>query len=205
MPSSFISIHPPRVGRDLSYTLSMTSLTRDFNPPSPCGEGHRWQGWQTYRYFHFNPPSPCGEGLGLVDLRRFVAEFQSTLPVWGGTQPGSHAERRTRISIHPPRVGRDPAAAGRAVSTMSFQSTLPVWGGTVGGRVLFGPVDNFNPPSPCGEGPARSTSSMGVSVFQSTLPVWGGTDSDTVSATAKAISIHPPRVGRDGRRYSISP
>ena len=34
--------------------------------------------------------------------------------------------------------------------------------------------------------------------FQSTLPVWGGTDGPDAGTPEKVISIHPPRVGRDG-------
>ena len=78
--------------------------------------------------------------------------FQSTLPVWGGTLCRFRGYDAKRISIHPPRVGRDVFGASGVPSGRIFQSTLPVWGGTcrndrrpVGGR------------------------------FQSTLPVWGGT------------------------------
>ena len=34
-----ISIHPPRVGRD-ELSHSKIEPSKDFNPPSPCGEGH---------------------------------------------------------------------------------------------------------------------------------------------------------------------
>ena len=55
-----ISIHPPRVGRDL---LCRSELWRgwNFNPPSPCGEGQPGRGIVAL-ILHFNPPSPCGEG-----------------------------------------------------------------------------------------------------------------------------------------------
>ena len=57
-----ISIHPPRVGRDLGSALA--SSTR----------------------LYFNPPSPCGEGPGKAGKLTVISEFQSTLPVWGGTR-----------------------------------------------------------------------------------------------------------------------
>ena len=57
----FISIHPPRVGRDW-----------------PAG---RPPLWRTY----FNPPSPCGEGPFVRVMTCSPRLFQSTLPVWGGT------------------------------------------------------------------------------------------------------------------------
>ena len=60
-----------------------------------------------------------------------------------------------------------------------FQSTLPVWGGTGLSCTWIPPVLlYFNPPSPCGEG----LSSM----------------ADFTSR--ESISIHPPRVGRDGQK-----
>ena len=152
----------------------------NFNPPSPCGEGPNWR-ISVRRSSDFNPPSPCGEG-----------------PVLPG-----ETIRDEKISIHPPRVGRDLRVSHRQVSK-----------------------SNFNPPSPCGEGQARGKDVWPTLGFQSTLPVWGGT---TSSSTARSItrnfnppspcgegrqcpgcrldysriSIHPPRVGRDWRRRKI--
>ena len=79
--------------------------------------------------FHFNPPAPGGAGRdGLMDVFKLPI-FQSTRPGWGGTTSeacsvvdmafqstrpgwGGTSKSRTgacleRISIHPPRVGRD--------------------------------------------------------------------------------------------------
>ena len=57
---------------------------------------------------YFNPPSPCGEGLAFgPHCSQAALEFQSTLPVWGGTRREQDEPRRDKISIHPPRVGRD--------------------------------------------------------------------------------------------------
>ena len=36
-----------------------------------------------------------------------VMLFQSTLPAWGGTVDGERKDLSAKISIHPPRVGRD--------------------------------------------------------------------------------------------------
>ena len=170
----FISIHPPRVGRDW-----------------PAG---RPPLWRTY----FNPPSPCGEGPPTVaEVVAYVREFQSTLPVWGGTlRPGDdllaqvisiHPPRVGRdhvysalydliyISIHPPRVGRDsPSASGLVYISISihpprvgrdvrhqhglawrphFNPPSPCGEGRIVLHKLFKSKINFNPPSPCGEGP----------------------------------------------------
>ena len=78
--------------------------------------------------------------------------FQSTLPVWGGTEGEAIVEPSTKISIHPPRVGRD-------------GSFLKYWVTHL----------HFNPPSPCGEGHHRTHWVYRHNRFQSTLPVWGGT------------------------------
>ena len=79
-------------------------------------------------------------------------EFQSTLPVWGGT-----------------------AVFAKLPPGQLFQSTLPVWGGT-----------------------AADAQSAPGAIFQSTLPVWGGTICNGGKPYKVSISIHPPRVGRDG-------
>ena len=99
-----ISIHSPRVGRDL--TISYPRHT-------PC---------------NFNPLSPCGERLSSSFVGGDISLFQSTLPVWGETLSHFHQSISYLISIHSPRVGRDPAdCIARASST------------------------DFNPLSPCGE------------------------------------------------------
>ena len=78
-----ISIHPPRVGRDLDERV-VEIIGKDFNPPAPGGAG---------------PPN-IGQVSGQV-------AFQSTRPGWGGTETALGDHRSTCISIHPPRVGRD--------------------------------------------------------------------------------------------------
>ena len=176
-----ISIHPPRVGRDPSHAGSRWAY-RDFNPPSPCGEGRFPQLsadvgglisihpprvgrdknhiYSSYAIINFNPPSPCGEGRILTNEGDPWCLFQSTLPVWGGTV------RRASVDVHD-----------------GFQSTLPVWGGTIAG-------------------PESSSAS---DRFQSTLPVWGGTWFFVAGGGYRWISIHPPRVGRDAPRTSAPP
>ena len=102
-------------------------------------------------------------------------QFQSTLPVWGGTRQAEKIAALQAISIHPPRVGRDRHPVPKRCCRWSFQSTLPVWGGTV--QYLAQLWEDVR--------------------FQSTLPVWGGTLPVLVQHRLDVISIHPPRVGRD--------
>ena len=126
-----------------------------------------------------------------------TSQFQSTLPVWGGT--GQYFGGRPVFhGFNPP----SPCGEGRACGCgfcglPMFQSTLPVWGGT--GCVLCAPGGGrcFNPPSPCGEGRVWPDLVAHGVVFQSTLPVWGGTSPGRQQASMIVVSIHPPRVGRD--------
>ena len=216
--SSRVSIHPPRVGRDCQLPVS-PGIFLSFNPPSPCGEGRaRWVSLRYVSRFNppspcgeglsrtvntfscsecFNPPSPCGEGRRLSTASRICLTFQSTLPVWGGTDFFHAGRSPWFVSIHPPRVGRDtcltkhlpkrerfnpPSPCGEgpslcvfAILDCSFQSTLPVWGGTSAWYLVIGIASGFNPPSPCGEGHAAESGHKPTAKFQSTLPVWGGT------------------------------
>ena len=191
-----------------------------FNPRSPCGERPDHLQGAIQLGLDFNPRSPCGERLAKTIINANETVFQSTLPVWGATNPASVCTARNigfqstlpvwgatvyrgglrhkpDISIHAPRVGSDFIYYFCEHCKKGFQSTLPVWGATL---VLLC----------CG-------SHAG---FQSTLPVWGATSStqsglrqwrdfnprspcgERHRRMGKAccvvdISIHAPRVGSD--------
>ena len=104
-----ISIHPPRVGRDLASALSICSPMRiSIHPPRvgrdlPMLWGTRWM-----ISFQSTLPVWGGTSHPSADFAQ-VFGFQSTLPVWGGTLLFSSLFQHPLISIHPPRVGRDPA------------------------------------------------------------------------------------------------
>ena len=235
-----ISIHPPRVGRDFragrwqgccwifQSTLPVWGGTRrtyhlpasctHFNPPSPCGEGP-----DTPRLYndalYFNPPSPCGEGQIYSASNRERALFQSTLPVWGGTMAQGEPVFAVKISIHPPRVGRDVVSGNSNCVLGSFQSTLPVWGGTpppahhgIAHLISIHPPRvgrdisalsprhsrrDFNPPSPCGEGPLCWATVVSNQDFNPPSPCGEGQAENVDASFWHGISIHPPRVGRD--------
>ena len=152
LPVESISIHPPRVGRDVTNP-EPSSGGYDFNPPSPCGEGP-WTVWPSFTpmLISIHPPR-VGRDMYSSSSSQASRRFQSTLPVWGGTsaicrivfiplhfnQPSPCGEgpavdlspyRRGGISIHPPRVGRDWSRMSFIERSSRFQSTLPVWGGT---------------------------------------------------------------------------
>ena len=139
------------------------------------GEGHPlspgWQGPGRY----FNPPSPCGEGQQVQRMDSATRKFQSTLPVWGGTVVLYDCLLILKISIHPPRVGRDGADADSVRQWKLFQSTLPVWGGTAASlQARRGKRISIHPPRVGRDALLRAIAPR-MEEFQSTLPVWGGT------------------------------
>ena len=124
-----VSIHAPRVGRDTAEAARKLPAG-GFNPRAPCGAR------QTLRIFSapaeafqstrpvwgatlqadqsnrsrgsFNPRAPCGaRHNSMVKFFRF-RPFQSTRPVWGATRPWFALGLQDKVSIHAPRVGRDP-------------------------------------------------------------------------------------------------
>ena len=163
---------------------------RHFNPPSPCGEGPFCNRKCTC-FGNFNPPSPCGEG-----------------PISAAPRP-----QRMRISIHPPRVGRDekprlcrllhpdfnpPSPCGEGLQKSCqrvcqgyFNPPSPCGEGPVAHPLTPIRGSDFNPPSPCGEGQIASAVNEILAGFQSTLPVWGGTRTNE-RPTATAIDFNPP-------------
>ena len=149
-------------------------------------------------HFDFNPRAPCGARRGFHQIDWLRLGFQSTRPVWGATIFMHSLEpSQSKISIHAPRVGRDPAMSPAApilqhfnprapcgarhgmilFSALSskFQSTRPVWGATTISCAPCKLSRDFNPRAPCGARPAISMTA----------------DITTL------ISIHAPRVGRD--------
>ena len=124
-----ISIHAPRMGRDASSDENV--LTVD----------------------DFNPRAPHGARLGKSVYAQNIAIFQSTRPAWGATRQRRRSccqrgnfnpraphgarriaacpvERRVRISIHAPRMGRDVSPVSEGRRRFLFQSTRPAWGAT---------------------------------------------------------------------------
>ena len=125
-----------------------------------------------------------------------------------------------RISIRAPRAGCDQAAATKKGFMSEFQSTRPVWGATrspmwrscssryfnprapCGARLLWFKYSTefiyFNPRAPCGARRTEHGEAVIREKFQSTRPVWGATKAAAGDRPRQLISIHAPRVGRDG-------
>ena len=130
--SLVISIHAPRVGRDLPLRRHIR-LERNFNPRAPCG-ARRGRSCVMWRRRNFNPRAPCGARPHVVNSTVLGSGFQSTRPVWGATFKREGCVTCAMISIHAPRVGRD-----------------------CGHPLLRLLVDNFNPRAPRG---ARRTAEI---------------------------------------------
>ena len=86
---SVISIHPPRAGRDSAKELSTNFTAISIHPPR-AGRDLSCENLSPLAYY-FNPPSPCGEGLKNILGEHRGIEFQSTLPVRGGTTLCGHS------------------------------------------------------------------------------------------------------------------
>ena len=169
--SFHISIHSPRMGRD--DRRESRCLCQVISIHSPRMGRDLWVRNERDRRALFQSTLPAwGEtchGCSGSGRRR----FQSTLPAWGETHAVPVYHDGLLISIHSPRMGRDPF--GRVYSALSaisihsprmgrdllgvytphsrqFQSTLPAWGETA-------------------ETPVHTPKAE----FQSTLPAWGET------------------------------
>ena len=186
-----ISIHAPRMGRDLCILSERRS--------------------QKY----FNPRAPYGARLASLPYPLKGSSFQSTRPVWGATS----VCLSVAISIHAPRMGRDSRSSAAIIRPHDFNPRAPYGarrtharadGGDAAisihaprmgrdaeyGRVKF-LAEHFNPRAPYGARRGGTPVLTTQSEFQSTRPVWGATPPRTGERLAVAISIHAPRMGRD--------
>ena len=82
--TGYISIHPPRAGRDFWVALEI----------------------RLELLISIHPPRAGRDQLAAIE-RWPETQFQSTRPVRGGTSIDRDAGQSKQISIHPPRAGRD--------------------------------------------------------------------------------------------------
>ena len=100
---------------------------------------------------NFNPPIPCGMGPSPTMPLALTEQFQSTHPVWDGTRYNPEADAKWAISIHPSRVGWDPAVHCRIMTCWNFNPPIPCGMGRQLSSAQRG-LHDFNPPIPCGMG-----------------------------------------------------
>ena len=170
-----ISIHPPRAGRDV-YLCHNRCHIFAFQSTRPVRGGTILVKFIVC-IFLFQSTRPVRGGTTGPSNFSKIFIFQSTRPVRGGTFVNIPTSALVKISIHPPRAGRDLLRRLQSQVDLVFQSTRPVRGGTccrlsshrahlisihpprAGRDIGEGPGANedeqdFNPPAPCGAGPA---------------------------------------------------
>ena len=97
----------------------------NFNPRAPCG-ARLDKGALLGDEHDFNPRAPCGARPFKIINCVFSLTFQSTRPVWGATGTGyGKAKCRRAISIHAPRVGRDPPGCTPRIVYSYFNPRAP--------------------------------------------------------------------------------
>ena len=169
----FISIHSPRMGRDLNVSGRRT--TSPFQSTLPAwGE----------TFFPFCPSDLRDISIHSPRMGRdqiVVDYFNSHMDNFNPLSP--HGERRRRrihhaqheqISIHSPRMGRDCGYWRRTACTVGFQSTLPAWGETLAA--------------------AEPLRRAAISIHS---PRMGRDMLCELRKSIGLISIHSPRMGRD--------
>ena len=107
----------------------------------------------------------------------------------------------TYISIHAPRVGRDPAEATSVGKLLDFNPRAPC-----GARLWFHSHKSrgryFNPRAPCGARLSAIDIPHVPTAFQSTRPVWGATMNPGVRTGARNFN---PRAPCGARRKTPAP
>ena len=147
-----ISIHPPRVGRDLVGAVGEDEVIQISIHPPRVGRDDGGIALSVPFGISIHPPR-VGRDASIRPSMGRESPFQSTLPVWGGTRACTSGRSRS-LDFNPPSpCGEGPGQTAVDSQLNQFQSTLPVWGGTA---TL----------------PVKLYRHRG---FQSTLPVWGGT------------------------------
>ena len=170
-----ISIHAPRVGRDL---IVMPHIEGGglFQSTRPV--------WGATFHLLRSCPAPS---------------ISIHAPRVGRDDKDDGRHPRPHISIHAPRVGRDLASDRRKTRRADFNPRAPC-----GARRRISAHRScrsyFNPRAPCGARPFWQIPIRLNVAFQSTRPVWGATPNLTHIRQIFMISIHAPRVGRDQPR-----
>ena len=167
-----VSIHAPRVGRDL-ITTHYYQINTQFQSTRPV--------W--------------GATLGQLSQSLFL-KFQSTRPVWGATYLSLTEFISILVSIHAPRVGRDEDSPTLPRAAREFQSTRPVWGATArGGEGMSDYLVSIHAPR-VGRDIIQSLCSAIIDVSIHAPRV--GRDKERMLVLPETqVSIHAPRVGRD--------
>ena len=154
---------------------------------------------------YFNPRAPCG---ARQKLRETLEQLQS-------------------ISIHAPRVGRDPGVWDGKTLNLTFQSTRPVWGATNAASIATAPMQfqstrpvwgatasiqssqkirqYFNPRAPCGARPPRDMMHRPIIHFNPRAPCGARQQNGRVIATTYEFQSTRPVWGATAKEVTTSP
>ena len=168
-----ISIHAPRVGRDVQQREDVPAK-QDFNPRAPCGARlHDKQVDKAQEVISIHAPRVGRDNLRFK-ISRSRSLFQSTRPVWGAT-PAAGADDRRLQHFNP----RAPCGARHRVQR-----------GQSGHK-------HFNPRAPCGARRPSLNLDNSTSSISIHAPRVGRDENLCGLQCTLEISIHAPRVGRD--------
>ena len=190
-----ISIHAPRMGRDASSHASCARRT-EFQSTRPVW-GATPQPLPPQPQNAFQSTRPVWGATQRQPSFLPTWLFQSTRPVWGATAASAALPPAADISIHAPRMGRDAVFIDGCFEPPKFQSTRPVWGATPRPRPRRR-KPKFQSTRPVWGATVIKINQEDTSIFQSTRPVWGATNTTILLILQPLISIHAPRMGRDG-------
>ena len=126
---SSISIHSPRMGRDV-HPARPGAWHYQFQSTLPAWGETRLMRY-SFRQAAISIHSPrMGRDIDAHSCPVIGQYFNPLSP--HGERPVVHplASRKNVISIHSPRMGRDVQTAARDIIDAQFQSTLPAWGET---------------------------------------------------------------------------
>ena len=212
-----VSIHAPRVGRDISTDYLLTSVRVSIHAPRVGRDtGHAPE---KRKLRCFNPRAPCGARRESGAKEGKGKRFQSTRPVWGATLHWISKPHGDGVSIHAPRVGRDETTLATTMAANCFnprapcgarrerilnhdradwfQSTRPVWGATCGSSLCCRRGSCFNPRAPCGARPSGDEDRNLFWGFNPRAPCGARLVAPRFVRDRISVSIHAPRVGRD--------
>ena len=176
-----ISIHAPRVGRDVLYT-AQTLTSAQFQSTRPVWDATRSASCTVCASSNFNPRAPCGTRPSERRNGRAGADISIHAPRVGRDYIDREAAIEICISIHAPRVGRDCILSIRKTLLSYFNPRAPC--GTRRALVIL--VDcalqiSIHAPR-VGRDLASSAGAIVPERFQSTRPVWGATAPPSILA-----------------------
>ena len=167
-----ISIHPPRAGRDVRIPDGAPKKAL-FQSTRPVRGGTMQKGSTGSTWTNFNPPAPCGAGPVCCQCPWRCPRISIHPPRAGRDYMMCDGRLIIDISIHPPRAGRDMICARSFLWRNHFNPPAPCGAGPQRHLLASKSLD-FNPPAPCGAGLRRLRYQWRVGHFNPPAPCGAG-------------------------------